>query len=112
MSWVSYRTVETPTGRGRISFRQEVVCDTGYRLEVVQEVVDGPRISASKEEAMGHRKITGNLTGREDWSELFDGEVRTLELSDGRHLDFILKDPSEGTIQGTGDFYGPANPNS
>lgn len=88
------------------------VCDARYELTVHQEVVDGPRYSADKDEALGLREITGRLSGRDDWFDLFGDQLWRLELSDGRWLNFFMVQPATGKIQGTGDFYGPKTGNS
>ena len=105
MRRVRYRTVEEPSGDGKVYFRDAFVCDVGYRLHVMQEILDASQFTNPSESAAGLREISGNLSGRSDWFDFYDGEVRTLELSDKRLLDFFLKN-TDGTIQGTGDFYG------
>jgi hypothetical protein len=105
-----YRLIESPNSHGKIFHDNEFVTEISYRLQVRQRI-EILRTTSGPRELPSHREITGALAssprGLSDLSELYWNNVPeklTLELEDGRLLDFGFRDNS-GSIAGLSDFY-------
>ena len=97
-----YRLLETPKGSGKVSLGDQSLAEARYSLTVRQEFV-----AADDQMIEGHREIDGTLSGRSTWEDLegTNDDPFTLELADGRRLNFLFIDSRRGRIKGTGGFY-------
>lgn len=102
MTQKRYKTLERPTGNGRVCRENgEEVAKVFYNLQVGQEFLIA-RDAGGSEEIPGLRNISGQVTVIEGERDLMTSEETwTLHLSDGRYLKFFASrgNPVSGTYQ-------------
>lgn len=97
-----HRLIERPKGKGKVFRGDQFLTEAGYALSVRQEY-----LPSCDEMVHGHLEIDGTLSGRRTWEDLeeSDDQPFTLEIEDGRRLNFLFVNSRTGKIKGTGDFY-------
>jgi hypothetical protein len=97
------KKVATLSGKGKVSQDDKFLFETTYRLTVKRDMVTAASFRDSKE-LEGNDDITGSITATEAQNHDLLGESLTLELKDGRLLNFAFSNNSGG-IQVSGGFY-------
>ena len=82
------KTLETPTGKGRVLDGEQPITEVLYRLKIDQEI---HVILRDGEEIPGLQRMTGWFRVLEGQSEMEIGKNLKLVLEDGREWEFIAK---------------------
>jgi hypothetical protein len=91
------RTLETPTGKGKVVKDGVPIADVTYTLLVKQEYLISKSLTG-EEELPGQKEISGQIRVIAGERDLMDGSILTLQLADDRQWQFFARsgDPVSG----------------
>ena len=103
-----YKHLESPEGIGEVWEKDKIIARVNYSLYVQQEIIIMKSFDTT-DEAEGMKSISGSISVIEGEKHLFGRDRLTLNMQDGRKIDFFVSrfSPMDENIeiQPTGGFY-------